>query len=320
MSKELGIVLYRGPSQLDGKLIVCIATGFSGSKNVKTGNLIQTWIMRADIDPLTVHANNWDESICGQCFYKNTDSCYVNIGQAPYGVYMADCRRRYVEFDYNKHKDLFINRSMRIGSYGDPTSVPVKVWQQFLPLLKGFSGYSHQWRNPKFQDYKHFCMASLEKPQDYDKAKKLGWRTFRVKPLSSEIVNKNLLEPKDENGEKDNTKEDFFQYWKKLQQKGYNQIFGTEILCRASDKYAEMYEGKKLTCEQCGLCCGDKISGPDIVIDFHGFGPNSYKYKNFVKCLSKIEGKKGWKKPDIKKKKRKKVKKVVKKVDNLVVV
>ena len=59
---------------------------------------------------------------------------------------------------------------------------------------------------------------------------------------------------------------------------------------------------------------------PDIVIDFHGFGPHNYKYRNFVKCLSKIEGKKGWKKPDIKKKKRKKVKKVVKKVDNLAVV
>jgi hypothetical protein len=49
MSK-LPIVLYRGPSLLDGSPIVAIAT--IGSTNVKTGPMVQTWILRADMNPL----------------------------------------------------------------------------------------------------------------------------------------------------------------------------------------------------------------------------------------------------------------------------
>ena len=40
-----GRVIYRGPSLLDGKRIVVVATGFvKKSNNDKTGEMIQTWI------------------------------------------------------------------------------------------------------------------------------------------------------------------------------------------------------------------------------------------------------------------------------------
>jgi hypothetical protein len=48
-----GIVIYRGPSILDGSPIVVIATGLgSGSSNRKTGALVQTWILRDDVSPI----------------------------------------------------------------------------------------------------------------------------------------------------------------------------------------------------------------------------------------------------------------------------
>jgi hypothetical protein len=47
-----GYILYQGPSAIDGKPIVVIATGFaSKSNNGKTGDMIQTWIIRQDIAP-----------------------------------------------------------------------------------------------------------------------------------------------------------------------------------------------------------------------------------------------------------------------------
>lgn len=48
-----GIILYRGPSMLDGSPIVCIATGIEGkaSRNGKAGEMVQTWILREDIAP-----------------------------------------------------------------------------------------------------------------------------------------------------------------------------------------------------------------------------------------------------------------------------
>ena len=45
-----GAIIYRGPSLLDGKPIVVIAVGLnSSSKNRKTGNMLQTYILRDDI-------------------------------------------------------------------------------------------------------------------------------------------------------------------------------------------------------------------------------------------------------------------------------
>ena len=49
MRKPRGLVLYEGPSEIDGKPIVCIAT--LDSRNRKTGNMVQTWILRQDVSP-----------------------------------------------------------------------------------------------------------------------------------------------------------------------------------------------------------------------------------------------------------------------------
>ena len=45
-----GVVLYNGASVLDGEPVVCIAT--FNSNNEKTGDMIQTRIIRSDMSPL----------------------------------------------------------------------------------------------------------------------------------------------------------------------------------------------------------------------------------------------------------------------------
>jgi hypothetical protein len=47
--KPASSILYEGPSMIDGKPIVVIAT--VGSANSKTGAMVQTWIMRQDVEP-----------------------------------------------------------------------------------------------------------------------------------------------------------------------------------------------------------------------------------------------------------------------------
>ena len=66
-------MLYEGPSRFDGQPIVVIATGFRDpTDNVKTGPMIQTWIMRADMDPQEVVYAGEDASICGKCVHRGT--------------------------------------------------------------------------------------------------------------------------------------------------------------------------------------------------------------------------------------------------------
>jgi hypothetical protein len=65
------MILYRGPSMIDGKPIVAIATGYDNeSVNQKTGAMAQVWILRDDIAPIEAAQRGEDASICGQCPHR----------------------------------------------------------------------------------------------------------------------------------------------------------------------------------------------------------------------------------------------------------
>lgn len=66
-----GFVAYRGPSMIDGSPIVLIVnTG--ESTNEKTGAMAQTYILRADTDPITANRIGADVAICGSCPHRGT--------------------------------------------------------------------------------------------------------------------------------------------------------------------------------------------------------------------------------------------------------
>ena len=179
-----GAILYRGHSELDGAPIVVIATGLSkASNNAKTGDMIQTWIMREDIAPHEAIKTGADSSICGDCPLRGTGGkergCYVVVHQAPLVVWKAYHRGNYPELSLSEIKAAGANRAIRLGSYGDPAAVPVAVWKVLTADAKVWTGYTHQWReNDNLQG---LCMASADSEQDRDDAVARGWRTFRVK-------------------------------------------------------------------------------------------------------------------------------------------
>ena len=70
MKKPSGVILYQGPSLLDGAPIVVIATGLENSSNNKTGNMIQTHILCADMLPVAAIQEGKDSSICGDCVHR----------------------------------------------------------------------------------------------------------------------------------------------------------------------------------------------------------------------------------------------------------
>ena len=65
MAKILGYIAYEGPSEIDGAPIVVIVNKIDGSKNAKTGALVQTFIIRSDIAPTDALKTGADYSICG---------------------------------------------------------------------------------------------------------------------------------------------------------------------------------------------------------------------------------------------------------------
>lgn len=112
-----GRIVYQGPSQLDGAPIVAIAIGFKvASKNIKTGSMIQTFVMRDEVGPIEALKTGKDASVCGDCRHRGT-SCYVQVGQSVNGVWKAHNRRqRYPAANLAALPLLGHGRAIRLGS------------------------------------------------------------------------------------------------------------------------------------------------------------------------------------------------------------
>lgn len=179
----MAILLWQGPSMLDGSPIVLLATEESGNR--KTGNLLQTYILRSDMDPQTAVSTGADASVCGSCAYRGTvvdgkakgRICYVEMVRGPLAVYTSFLNGNAAKKPLKK---AGAGRKVRMGTYGDPAAVPVEVWLELLSKSIGRTGYSHAWRTCD-ERFKNLLMASCDHPGDYHEAQALGWKTYRVK-------------------------------------------------------------------------------------------------------------------------------------------
>ncbi|MFW6024982.1 MAG: hypothetical protein ACOCRX_01440 [Candidatus Woesearchaeota archaeon] len=193
MKKPKGIILYKGKSLIDNQIIVAIATGFRDNANYKTGDMIQTWILKADVPPVLAKRLGFDYSICGDCKQRQFGSCYVNLLHGPCNIYKAYQNGSYEYFDNSKLK-YFKNKDIRIGSYGDPSAIPFNIWDKICSVTNNYTGYTHNWKNCN-PDLKKYCMASVELQKEYKQAKAMGWRTFRIKTIDDNKMDNEIVCP-----------------------------------------------------------------------------------------------------------------------------
>lgn len=234
-----GAVLYQGPSAIDGQEIALIITQMvSKSSNTKTGSMIQTYIIRTDIDPVQAANNGQDVSICGDCKHRpklakvtGEASCYVNLGQGALSVYKAFKRGNYPKKSVSEIAHMIAGRNVRFGTYGDPCACPIEIFQDLAKACKGHTGYTHQWRRPGFNfAWSELLMASVDNKFEQIEAASYGFRYFRV-------------------------------------QVGQALPLAGEISCPASKE-----AGNKTTCAACLLCGGTSKKAKNIVIQDHGRG------------------------------------------------
>ena len=183
LPRATGFVLWRGRSHYDGADIVAIAT--VQTTNRKTGDMVQTWILRTDRPPVAAIADGSDVSICGTCPHRLDDdgdrSCYVNPGQAPQAVHRAWMAGAYPCADRHDRSRIGAGRAVRLGAYGDPAMVPARIWRDLIRNASGHTGYTHQWRASFAAEHRTLCMASVDSAAELADARAAGWRTFRVR-------------------------------------------------------------------------------------------------------------------------------------------
>lgn len=241
LAKVNGVIMYEGPSKLDGKPIVVIATGLRAkSTNEKTGAMVQTYILRSDIDPISAVRSGDDVSICGTCPHRGDGtgkgrSCYVTLIHGPRSVYAAYKRGAYPKANAFEAAALFAGKMVRLGTYGDPAAAPFALWTTALISAKGWTGYSHQWRSIPAR-WSELIMASADSLSDMEAAHALGYRTFRVTAAPFENVK------------------------------------GKETTCPASDE-----KGNVTSCITCKACMGTAGKAKaSITIAAHGSGKKHF--------------------------------------------
>lgn len=168
-----GFIAYKGKSLLDNQPIVGIVT--LSTKNVKTGDMPQLWIIREDVSPTDAVKSKKDTSVCGNCIHKhnNGGACYVQPFHAPLSVYKAYKRGLY-DGNYDKGIQALAGRKIRLGAYGDPAMLPDEVLSTLTQSAAGHTGYTHQWKNKRLRHALKYCQASVDTDKDLEKLKTIA--------------------------------------------------------------------------------------------------------------------------------------------------
>lgn len=256
MTNTNSLIVYEGPSTIDGQPIVVILTGLDqSSANAKTGDLVQSFIIRADVEPHQALKTGDDASVCGLCPHRPliarmleragvpTSPCYVKVHESVLSVYRAYRRGSYARAtSVAQVRAALQGRRLRLGTYGDPAAAPVQLWQLLTSLSDGHVGYSHQWQAVGFDvnAWAPLVMASADTAAEASQATALGMRYFRV----SIGVDKAPL----------------------------------EVSCPASAE-----AGRKAQCSDCMLCGGTSKNARSIVIADHAAG-----HKNRVISIQSV--------------------------------
>ena len=177
MKKPNGLCLFRNEH------IACIITGLvKKSRNRKTGPMLQVWIIPLK-SPMLIQNQSL---VCGDCKLM-PKRCYVNKGHSVLAVHEAFLRGLYPDASAQDWA-LLQGKAIRFGAWGDPSFVPVAIWNKLAELASLRSGYTHQWNKPWAQGLIDLVMASVDSAEEQFQAAKMGWRTFRIRPTSQGVL------------------------------------------------------------------------------------------------------------------------------------
>ena len=76
---------------------------------------------------------------------------------------------------------FFRDKSIRFGSCGDPSLIPLYMVKKMIDVCKNHTGYTHQWSNEFAIRFKGLLQASVDSFDEYLKASSLGFKCFYVK-------------------------------------------------------------------------------------------------------------------------------------------
>ena len=176
MSSSTGAVVWEGFSRFERGVPLVVALTWQ-TANIKTGPMVQAWILRTDESPAEGIRSGGDAAICGSCPRRGGNLCYVNAANAPQAVYRS--LPGYERLSVQTAARRLTGQRLRIGAYGDPAAVLPSVWWGLVAHTAGHTGYTHA--PEKAPALRELIMASVETESAALRWQAHGWRTFRIR-------------------------------------------------------------------------------------------------------------------------------------------
>ena len=111
----------------------------------------------------------------------NKDACYVIPWTVPKRMHELYAEAKAYSFRTARRSVLKAGRHVRLGAVGDPTAVPLHVWEAVVPKKLWGPTYTQRWIDMPGDRWRDLAMASVETYGEALLARDMGWRTFRVR-------------------------------------------------------------------------------------------------------------------------------------------
>jgi hypothetical protein len=127
-----------------------------------------------------------DQAVCFDCPFSQNRGCYTAKANQ-YAGFLSSLRSigkaskwddipEYSDSIAQRIVSMAKDRYVRLGTYGEPSLIPLPLIAEICGRAKSWTGYTHQYmRKP---EYAPFLMASLHSDRQMTYAEQLGYRAF----------------------------------------------------------------------------------------------------------------------------------------------
>ena len=156
-------------------------------------DMMQIWHLVKAVKPTEALKQGLNSLVCGDCNLQGDAegkgrTCYVNLGQGPRAVWQKWQAGGYPKgVDERVLVELFKNRSIRFGAYGNPSNLPIELVRLIRDNARLITGYIHDWKDDSNNIYNKAFMGSTESIDELELANSKGFRSFRVRLADSPI-------------------------------------------------------------------------------------------------------------------------------------
>lgn len=253
--KPTGFTLWSGPSCTDHKSpLALVVTGVGRpSKNPKTGPMLQTWLIRTDIHPMEASKLGLDKATCNECELSFSNARELRR----LGLAEADSPTCYV----NLCTVGAVWRTFKDERY--PALDPGLYEAVFGGRMVRLGSYGNLSNTPIWVTRAVAEAASGWTMYEHN------WRTRRglqLRPFAMASVSSREAKA-----------EAKALGWRTFRlARDADDILPDEVRCPASREF----QGRKRTCAECRLCCGNSLTAKSVVIVDHG--PSSPQRKEIL--------------------------------------